>query len=78
MPALVQALGDEPWLQYPAIHALGEIGDARATHALLALLDDELLRAAVIEALARVAGREERFCSAACRDRALAEVARAS
>jgi hypothetical protein len=27
---------------------------------------------------ARVAGREEHFCSAACRDRALAEVARAS
>jgi len=26
----------------------------------------------------RVAGREEHFCSAACRDRALAEVARAS
>jgi hypothetical protein len=27
---------------------------------------------------ARIAGREEHFCSAACRDRALAEVARAS
>ena len=27
---------------------------------------------------ARVAGREEHFCSTACRDRALAEVARAS
>lgn len=27
---------------------------------------------------ARVAGREERFCSTACRDKALAEVARAS
>lgn len=28
--------------------------------------------------VARVAGREEHFCSAACRDRALAAVARAS
>ncbi len=28
--------------------------------------------------LARVAGHDEHFCSAACRDRALAEVARAS
>jgi hypothetical protein len=28
--------------------------------------------------VARVAGREERFCSAACRDKALAAVARAS
>ena len=31
---LVHVLQDEPWLQYPAIHALGELGDARAAPAL--------------------------------------------
>src|SRR6185436_3501483 len=48
----------EPWLQFPAIHALGEIADPRAAGALLELLDDEMLRAPVIEALGRLAGRE--------------------
>lgn len=55
---LVDVLEGEPWLQYPAIHALGEIGDPRAAPALLDLLPDEMLRAPVIEALGRVAGRE--------------------
>ena len=55
---LIDALRTEPWLQYPAIHALGEIGDARAEAPLLALLGDELLRAPVMEALGRLAGRE--------------------
>jgi hypothetical protein len=55
---LVRALRTEPWLQYPAINALAEIGDPRATPALLELLDDELLRGPVLEALGRLAGRE--------------------
>src|SRR5882672_2746759 len=54
---LIDVLRTEPWLQYPAIHALGEIGDARAESPLLDLLGDELLRAPVIEALGRLAGR---------------------
>ncbi len=55
---LIDVLRTEPWLQYPAIHALGEIGDARAEAPLLDLLGDELLRAPVIEALGRLAGRQ--------------------
>ena len=55
---LVAALRSEAWLQYPAITALGEIGDPRATQALLELMDDELLRGPVMEALGRLAGRE--------------------
>ena len=58
VPALIAALRSEAWLQYPAIYALGEIGDARANSALLELLDDEPLRAAVLEALASVGGRD--------------------
>src|SRR5688500_6188576 len=58
VPALVGILRAEPWLQFPAIHALGEIGDPRAAAALLDLLDDEMLRAPVTEALGRLAGRE--------------------
>src|SRR5262249_6302647 len=55
---LIDVLRTEPWLQYPAIHALGEIGDPRATSPLLALLDDEMLRGPVMDALGRLAGRE--------------------
>ena len=58
VPALVGILRAEPWLQFPAIHALGEIGDPRAATALLELLDDELLRGPVMDALGRLAGRE--------------------
>jgi HEAT repeat protein len=55
---LVRVLRTEPWLQYPAINALGEIGDARAAPALIELLEDEMLRGPVFEALGRLAGRE--------------------
>ena len=39
VPRLVEALREEPWLQYPALHALGEIGDPRAAPALVPLLE---------------------------------------
>lgn len=58
VPRLIEALRSEPWLQYPAIHALGEIGDPRAAPALLELLDDAFLRAPALEALGLVAQRE--------------------
>ncbi|HXY40705.1 MAG TPA: HEAT repeat domain-containing protein, partial [Vicinamibacteria bacterium] len=58
VPRLIEALGEGPWLQYPALHALGEIGDPRAAPALLQLLDDELLRGPALEALGRLAGRD--------------------
>jgi HEAT repeat protein len=56
--ALIGLLHGEPWLQYPAIHALAELGDPRGAPALMELLDDELLRGPVLEALGRLAGRE--------------------
>ena len=55
---LIEVLRTEPWLQYPAINALGALGDARATPALLDMLDEELLRAPAIEAIGRIAGRD--------------------
>jgi HEAT repeat protein len=55
---LVAVLHREPWLQYPAVHALGEIGDPSAAPALVPLLADELLRPAVLDALARLANRD--------------------
>jgi HEAT repeat protein len=58
VPRLIEALRSEPWLQYPAIHALGEIADHRAAPALLDLLDDDFLRAPALEALGRLAGRD--------------------
>ncbi len=58
VPRLVEALRGEPWLQYPALHALGEIADPRAAPALVALLDDDLLRGPALDALARLAGRD--------------------
>jgi HEAT repeat protein len=58
VPRLIEALRSEPWLQYPAIHALGAIADSRAAPALLDLLDDDFLRAPALEALGRLAGRD--------------------
>jgi HEAT repeat protein len=55
---LMAALRSEAWLQYPAITALGELGDPRAAPALLELMSDELMRGPVMEALGRLAGRE--------------------
>jgi HEAT repeat protein len=55
---LVEALTSEPWLQYSAINALGEIGDPEAVPPLLGLLDDPLLCAPAMQALGRLAGRE--------------------
>jgi HEAT repeat protein len=58
VPHLVAALRSEPWLQYSAIHALGELGDPRATRPLLELLENDMLRGSVLEALGQVSGRD--------------------
>ncbi len=58
VPPLIDALTAEPWLQYPAIHALGEIADPRAAPALLELLGDEFFRGPALEALGRLADRD--------------------
>ncbi|QXE91034.1 HEAT repeat domain-containing protein [Geomonas subterranea] len=50
---LLELLKGDFWLQYPAICAIGELRDYRAVPHLLPLLDNELLRGAVVEALGK-------------------------
>ncbi|QXE85431.1 HEAT repeat domain-containing protein [Geomonas nitrogeniifigens] len=50
---LLELLKGDFWLQYPAICAIGELRDYRAVPHLLPLLDDEMLRAAVVDALGK-------------------------
>lgn len=52
--ALVRVLDRDPWLRFAAIHALGEIGDARAVRYLLPLVADEAVRDVAIEALGKI------------------------
>ena len=59
VPPLIEVLRAEPWLQYPAIHALGEIGDPRAAAAAAgAARRRAAARRRCMEALGRLAGRE--------------------
>jgi HEAT repeat protein len=55
VPALVDVLENDFWLQFAAITALGEIADARATGPLIARLGDEMYRGEAAEALGKVA-----------------------
>jgi HEAT repeat protein len=52
--ALIRVLDRDPWLRFAAIHALGEIGDARAVRYLLPLVADEAVRDVAIEALGKI------------------------
>ena len=52
--ALLRVLDRDPWLRFAAIHALGEIGDARAVRHLLPLVADEAVRDVAIEALGKI------------------------
>jgi len=51
---LINCLYQEFWIQYPAIIALGEIGDPSAIQHLNTLLDDVMFREAVIESLEKI------------------------
>lgn len=51
---LIDCLQQDFWVQYPAVIALGNIGDPSATIHLVELLNDEMLRQAVIEALGKI------------------------
>jgi HEAT repeat protein len=51
---LIDCLKQDFWIQYPAVIALGNIGDPSAAGHLVGLLDDEMLRQAVIEALGKI------------------------
>lgn len=55
VPALVNVLENDFWLQFSAITALGEIADARATLPLVARLQDEMYRGEAAEALGKIA-----------------------
>jgi HEAT repeat protein len=52
--ALIHALDRDPWLRFAAVHALGEIGDERGVEPLVPLLEDEVMRPVVVEALGRI------------------------
>src|SRR5580765_2886204 len=56
--ALVKVLDRDPWLRFAAVHALGEIGDQRAVPALAPLIDDELVRGAVIRAMGKIGSKD--------------------
>jgi HEAT repeat protein len=47
-----------PWLAFPAVEALGVLGDPSAVEPLSARLDDPLLGATALEALVRIGGPE--------------------
>jgi len=51
---LMWCLEDDFWVQYPAVIALGDIGDPLAVPSLVRLLEDEMLRQPVIEALGKI------------------------
>lgn len=55
VPALLRLTRAEMWLQYPAVAALGEIGDARAVGALLELVENPMISEVAIEALGKIA-----------------------
>jgi HEAT repeat protein len=55
VPALVNVLENDFWLQFSAITALGEIADPRATLPLVARLQDEMYRGEAAEALGKIA-----------------------
>lgn len=61
---LLELLKGDFWLQYPAICAIGELRDYRAVPHLLPLLDNELLRSTVVEALGKVGDHRALFALA--------------
>jgi HEAT repeat protein len=51
---LMEMLRADPWLQFAAVIALGQIGDPRATGALIPLVHDDLVGEAAITALGQI------------------------
>ena len=58
VPALLELLHGDLWLQIAAIDALGEIGDPRAVTPLLALVPDSIVAEPAVRALHRIAAPE--------------------
>ncbi len=58
VPALIHRLDADLWLQFAAVAALGEIGDARAVEPLLDAIPNEMLSEPAVEALGRIAAPE--------------------
>ncbi len=57
-PLIGVLAGGNPWLAFPAVEALGTLGDASAVGPLASRLDDHLLGPTALEAVARVGGPE--------------------
>lgn len=51
---LIDCLAEDFWVQYPAVVALGNIGDPAAIPSLAGVLDNEMLKPAAIEALGKI------------------------
>ena len=58
VPALLELLQGDLWLQLAAIDALGEIGDPRAVGPLVALVPDSVVAEPAVRALQRIAAPE--------------------
>lgn len=58
VPGLIRLLDADLWLQFAAVAALGEIGDARAVQPLLDSLQNEMLAEPAVEALGRIGAAE--------------------
>lgn len=58
VPALLELLRGNLWLQLAAVNALGEIGDAPAVAPLLSLVPDSLVAEQAVRALQRIAAPE--------------------
>lgn len=58
VPALLELLGGELWLQLAAIDALGAIGDPRAVGPLVSLVPDSVVAEPALQALQRLAAPE--------------------
>lgn len=58
VPRLLRLLDSDPWLQFAAVTALGQIGDGGAVEPLLARLGDELLAETIVDALGQIGAPE--------------------
>jgi HEAT repeat protein len=58
VPALLELLDRNVWLQLAAVNALGEIGDPAATRALLGLVPDSFVAEQAVRALQRITAPE--------------------
>lgn len=62
VPGLIRLLHADLWLQFAAVAALGEIGDARAVQPLIESIQNEMLSEPAVEALGKIGSAEALPC----------------